>query len=255
MSLRVMTYNILDNGENREDHILDVIRSASPDIVVLQEVFTREFLELLSRSLGMRGCFGEGNRERKVALLSRLPVLSFENHRPFPPTWRNVIDAQIEYGPNKTVRVIGVHPIANPGLPWEIWRYWEARHVAKLVSSHQNERCLLAGDLNAIAPGEGLRAEKLSDWHRRLYALQGSRAYHFSISVFLAAGLVDCYRSLHADEGYTLPPPDPFARLDYIFANPVMRPYLHECRVVREPESVDLASDHYPVMAEFSFDR
>jgi endonuclease/exonuclease/phosphatase family metal-dependent hydrolase len=40
MSLRVMTYNILDGGQNREEHILDVIKTSQPDIVILQEVFT-----------------------------------------------------------------------------------------------------------------------------------------------------------------------------------------------------------------------
>jgi endonuclease/exonuclease/phosphatase family metal-dependent hydrolase len=49
MSLRVMTYNILDGGENREAHILDVIQAVSPDVVILQEVFAEELLKILSR--------------------------------------------------------------------------------------------------------------------------------------------------------------------------------------------------------------
>jgi len=53
MYLRVMTYNILDGGENREAYILDVIQTAKPDVVILQEVFTEDFLKFLSHSLGM----------------------------------------------------------------------------------------------------------------------------------------------------------------------------------------------------------
>jgi hypothetical protein len=41
MSLRVMTYNILDGGENRESHILQVIQAANPDV----EYF-KKFLQL-----------------------------------------------------------------------------------------------------------------------------------------------------------------------------------------------------------------
>jgi len=249
----VMTYNILDNGESREAYIVDVIQTAAPDVVVLQEVFTEEFLQFLSRSLGMEYCFGAGNKQRKVGLLSKLPVLSFENHHPLFPIWRNVIDAKIEYASNKTIRIIGVHPIANPGLPWEVWRYWEARYVAKLVTKYQKEFCILAGDFNAIAPGENLETGKLTDWHKWLYSLQGSRAYHFSISMLLSAGLMDCFRSLNSEKGYTIPPSDPFARLDYIFANARIAPCLKKCWIVREPESVHLASDHYPVIAEFNF--
>lgn len=147
--------------------------------------------------------------------------------------------------------MIGVHPIANPGIPWEVWRYWEAKYIANYLRRFQNEPCLVMGDFNAIAPGEKLVTESLPDWQRRLYFLQGNRAYHFSIGVFLLAGFTDCYRLLHKDEGFTIPPPKPFARLDYIFANLQMKSHLKKCWIVQEPDSVKLASDHYPVMAEF----
>jgi mRNA deadenylase 3'-5' endonuclease subunit Ccr4 len=63
MSLHVMTYNILDGGENRKAHILDVIQTAKPDVVILQEVFTEEFLKFLSHSLGMNYYIGIGNKK------------------------------------------------------------------------------------------------------------------------------------------------------------------------------------------------
>ena len=85
MSLRVMTYNVLDGGENREARILDVIRTARPDVVILQEVYTEDFLKFLSRPLKMNYYFGEGNKKRKTALLSKLPVLAFQSHRPVFP--------------------------------------------------------------------------------------------------------------------------------------------------------------------------
>ena len=120
MSLRVMTYNILDGGEKRETHILDVIRTANPDVVILQEVFSEEFLKFLSRSLEMNYSIGSGNKKRKVALLSKLPILKFKSHHPLFPIWRNFIEAEIEQEPNKTIRIIGVHPIANLGIIFEV---------------------------------------------------------------------------------------------------------------------------------------
>jgi len=94
---------------------------------------------------------GTGNKKRKVALLSKLPVISFESHHPVFPIWRNFIDAEIEYEPNKTVRMIGVHPIANLAVVAEVWRLWEANYIAKYVQPFQNISCLIAGDFNAIA--------------------------------------------------------------------------------------------------------
>ena len=253
MSLRVMTYNILDGGVNRESFIHEVIKEANPDIVIFQEVFTEEFLKLLSRSLGMNYFIGSGNKERKVALLSKLPVLSFQSYHPIFPIWRNFIDAEIEYEPTKTVRIIGVHPMANLGVVFEIWRFWEISYIARQVRRYANTPCLIAGDFNAIAPGESVKMQTMPNWLKWIIFLQGNRVYHFSIAKFLSAGLVDCFRSLNSNEGFTLPPPNPNSRLDYVFVNATMRPYLKKCWVVREPNSVNDASDHFPVMAEFSF--
>ena len=253
MSLRVMTYNILDGGENREKYILDVIQTAEPEVVILQEVFTEEFLKFLSHSLGMAYYIGTGNKKRKVALLSKFPVLTFKSHHPIFPIWRNFIDAEIEYEPNKTARIIGVHPIANLGIGFEIWRLWEAKYITNHIRSSQNTSCLIAGDFNAIAPGEKVKTENMPNWLKWIIYLQGNRVYHFSIEMLLSAGFTDCFRFLNSNDGFTLPPPSPNARLDYIFVNTKMKAYLKKCWVVREPNSINLASDHYPVMAEFSF--
>lgn len=253
MSLRVMTYNILDGGENRESLICEVIKEGDPDVVILQEVFTEAFLKFLSRSLGMSYFIGSGNKRRKVALLSKLPVLSFQSYHPIFPIWRNFIDAEIEYQPSRTARFIGVHPMANLGIVFEICRFWEIRHVARYLRRYKNMPCLIAGDFNAIAPGESVKLETMPNWLKSIIFLQGNRVYHFSITKLLSAGFVDCFRSLNSEQGFTLPPPNPNSRLDYVFVNATMRPYLRKCWVVREPSRVDHASDHYPVMAEFRF--
>ena len=253
MSLHVMTYNILDGGENREAYILDVIQTAKPDVVILQEVFTEEFLIFLSHSLGMNYYIGAGNKKRKVALLSKFPVLTFKSHHPLFPIWRNFIEVEIEYEPNKRIRIIGVHPIANLGIVFEIWRLLEASYIISYIQSFQNESCLIAGDFNAIAPGEKVKIEIMPNWLKWIIYLQGNRVYHFSLATLLSKGFTDCFRYLNSDEGFTLPPPNPNSRLDYIFVNAKMKAYLKRCWVVREPNNVNLASDHYPVMAEFSF--
>jgi exonuclease III len=112
---------------------------------------------------------------------------------------------------------------------------------------------LIAGDFNAIAPGETVNIKTMPNWLKWIIYLQGQRVYHFSIAKLLSSGFIDCFRSLDSNEGFTVPPPNPNSRLDYIFVNATMRKYLKKCWVIREPDSVHLASDHYPVMAEFSF--
>lgn len=253
MFLRVMTYNILDGGENREAHILNVIQAANPDIVILQEVYSDEFLQSLSQALGMSYRFGTGNKQRKVALLSKFPVKSFKSHHPIFPIWRNFIHAEIEILPSKTVRIIGVHPMANLGIIFEIWRFLEASFIIRHVQRANAQFSLIAGDFNAIAPGEKVNTQSMPNWLKWMIYLQGNRVYHFSIAKYLSAGFTDCFRLLNSDDGFTLPPPEPNARLDYIFVNTNMKNLLKKCWVVREPESTKYASDHYPVMAEFNF--
>ncbi len=253
MLLRVMTYNILDGGENREAYILKVIQAANPDIVILQEVYSEKILQSLSQVLGMQYYFGNGNKRRKVALLSKLPVSNFKSHHPIFPIWRNFIDAEIKIAPSKTVNILGVHPMANLGIVFEIWRFLEASFIIDHIQKANMQPCLIAGDFNAISPGEKVNTQSMPTWLKWLIYLQGNRVYHFSITKYLSAGFTDCYRLMNSDAGFTLPPPEPNARLDYIFVDIIMKGFLKRCWVVREPESVNYASDHFPVMAEFIF--
>jgi exodeoxyribonuclease-3 len=252
MTLRLMTYNILDGGIGREAYLLKVIQRTQPDVLVLQEVFSEGILKFLAASLEMQYFVGEGNKERKVALLSKLPVRSFSSHHSFPPIWRNFIDAEIEWMPNQYLRIIGVHPMAILGVAFELWRLWEARYILAYVEKLHIDHVLIAGDFNAIAPGEQTRTEFMPNWLKQMIYLQGNRVYHFSIQKYLSAGLIDCFRVCNPnDEGFTLPPDHPNARLDYVFVNENMKPYLKSAMVVREPEEVRYASDHLPVVVDF----
>ena len=154
--MKVMTYNILNGGVGREQAILKVVQSIQPDIVILQEVYTSDFLQDLGTALNMEPFFATGIKKRRVALLSRLPIRSVRSHHPVFPIWRNVVEAEIEYQPNKTPYVFGVHPKADLGIVSEWWRWWEAKHILKYVSPYLDKRCLIAGDFNAIAPSSGM---------------------------------------------------------------------------------------------------
>jgi endonuclease/exonuclease/phosphatase family metal-dependent hydrolase len=196
---------------------------------------------------------GTGNKRRRVALLSKLPVHTFKSHHPVFPIWRNFIDAEIECESNQTIRIIGVHPMANLGIVFELWCLLEALYIIKHTQKYQNKPCIIAGDFNAIAPNENVKTENMPNWLKWMIRLQGNRVYHFSIKRIISAGFTDCFRLLNSDDGFTLPPPNPNARLDYVFVNNRMKENLTKCWVVQKPNSVDLASDHYPVVAEFSF--
>jgi exonuclease III len=167
---------------------------------------------------------GAGNKLRKVALLSRFPICRPKSYHPLFPIWRN----------------------------------WEARHIIKHIRDYGNEPCLVAGDFNAIAPADNITIDSMPKWLKKCLELiifsQGNVVYRFSLQALLSSGLTDCFRSVNSTTaGFTLPPPNPGMRLDYILANERATLHLKNCWVVREPAAVDQASDHYPVMAEFTF--
>ena len=164
MRIKVMTYNILDGGAEREVFISEVLQVVRPDILVLQEVYTVEFVHELGKSLGMESFFGDGNRQRHVALLSQLPIISCASQHPFPPIWRNVIQAKIEYSPGKNIHILGIHPIANLAAIFECWRWWEAKYNIGLIKPHMSEPCIIAGDLNAIAPSDPVNIRAMPKW-------------------------------------------------------------------------------------------
>jgi exodeoxyribonuclease-3 len=75
-----------------------------------------------------------------------------------------------------------------------------------------------------------------------------------TIQAVLDAGYVDAFKSLHPDDpGATLPTTDPHIRLDYVFVPNAQAGRLLACDVVRDPAAVG-ASDHFPVVADFTVD-
>ena len=228
------------------------LRSASPDVIVLQEVLSPDLLERFAHELGMQAFFGSGNSRKRVALLSALPVQSFNSLYSFPSIYRNVIQARIVCEFDKTIQLIGIHAPPNLSIGFEMWRWWEARNVLQLLKPNTTELCLVLGDFNAIAPGDRPIVETMPKQLKFLIYLQGKRFYHFAIKQYLSHGLIDCFRALlPKEDGFTLPTASPNARLDYILASANLRPLLKECRVVLEPDVTRKASDHYALITEF----
>lgn len=250
--MRILTYNILDGGINRESLILKILQATSPDIVMLQEVFGSTPLADFAAQLNMRYFLARGNSRRHLALLSRFPIVEACAYRPFPPSSKSTLYVKLEYKPSRFIHTFGIHLFPHPFIAFELWRSWEKEIALRKAKSFVSEPCFLAGDFNATAPGD---KPDTNSWPRLLnlmLVLQGGRLFHFAIRDILSKGFVDCYRSMHPETpGYTVPTKLPTIRLDYIFANQILYSGLTACDIVQNlPESHE-ASDHYPLLAEF----
>ena len=236
--LRVMTFNI-HSGHGNLAAVADLIRSADPDVVGLQEVdvhwgersgFADQATELAT-ALEMEVRFapiytesadapGRPPRQFGVAILSRLPVLSWTNH----PLTR--LSTQEESAPEPLPGFLQV-TVDVAGTPVDVFdthldfrpdprvRTTQVAEMLALVGEGGGPTILM-GDMNAPPERQELRP--------------------------LLTRFTDAWTAA-ADPGYTFPADDPVRRIDYVLlSGPLSVVEVHV------PERV--ASDHRPVVAD-----
>ncbi|HEX9035873.1 MAG TPA: endonuclease/exonuclease/phosphatase family protein [Ktedonobacterales bacterium] len=247
MTLRVMTYNILEGGGERMPLIRDVIRGQSPDVLAVQEATDRELIESLARDLEMRLIFGEANTRYSMAWLTSLPVLRAENHR-LPELRKTLLEIEVEWE-GRTLRLYNLHLKANPEA--ESQRLVEIQAILRATGPADNQPTLLAGDFNAIAPHDRFVGDFQFPDEEVAFAERAYQLPRLVMSEALNAGYIDLFRALRpADTGYTAKTPTPVIRIDYLLASPALAVRAVSCNRVDGALQV-YSSDHLPVRADF----
>ena len=241
---------------------------------------TAEAVPVLAEKLGMEAALAPSNSEfarslgLHVAWLSRLPIRRTVRHA-LPALSKTLLEIEVEGTSFFATHLASRHEdVTHP-------RSGEVRAILGVLS-----RCtvphVLAGDLNALTPGDPVgapppgivpRGDALPDAPRdvlvgdlnaltvgdpvgeppagvekRGEAVDG--VPRLAIGPLLEAGYVDCYRALHDDPGYTYSAEAPWLRLDYVFASRTIARRLRGAGVVSDGDAAR-ASDHLPVWAEF----
>ena len=244
MTYRILSYNIRRGGGGREAALAAVIRSASADVVVLQEATRPEVVERVAQAAGMQQWASRS--DESLAFMSRAPVAHHEWHKP-----RVSRHAFLEIVPATTTwRVFGVHLSAVHAAWTERRRVFELRALLRSIAAHQQGPHVLIGDFNTVAPGDLLDIRRLPHRLRALVWLSGGHIRWKTIATVLSAGYVDAFRRLHpTDVGFTLPTPEPHVRLDYAFVPGGFVQQIRECDVLK-PRDAAAASDHFPLLLE-----
>jgi exodeoxyribonuclease III len=242
---RLLSYNIRYGGSGRESALAAVIGGAKPDVVVLQEATDPSVVARLAKAGGFEAW---GSRPGySTGFLSRVPVAHHAWHHP-----RSSRHAFLEVALEGTnYRVFGLHLSAWFSKWSERRRAREIRALLDGIREHQEGFHVIAGDFNALAPGELLQARRMPRWIRAMVWLSGRDIARDTIQVMLDEGYVDAWRTLHpTDPGYTFPTWDPHVRLDYVFTPKRYAARLLACEVIQEPAVVTEASDHLPLAVE-----
>ena len=270
--LRVLAYNLYFGGTDRVDAILAVLRHVDADVVALMEADNARVVAMLAEGLGMRHVWERGSGERHIATLSRFPIVESRIYKT-PPLTQAVLETRLEVPHPPTpspetgssvsgdanagrggeaITIYNVHFLPYLLLPYEIRRWQAAGRLLGVIRSRRPGPHLILGDLNAIAPRDRVLQRNNPPRMRRVMALQLNLIFRLAIPRLLRAGYVDCFRRLHpGEDGFTWRPGNRTTRYDYILADPIMAPALRACRVVDGVEAVNVASDHFPLLAEF----
>lgn len=224
MRLRVMSYNIQGHAaERRPDHVVKIaetIAAMRPDVVALQEVYSRKSGDqggLIAELTGLKLAFGKSTEinggDYGNAVLTRGTIESSEVH-PLPGSGepRSLLEARVAID-GARFTVFATHLAA-----WgRLLRQARLEQIAKLgdVTARADVPHLLAGDFNVTPRAEELR-------------------------VLLAHGHLR-----HAGDLREPTFPSTRQRLDYIFCDASWEPL--SCEVVRRGPS-----DHWPLVAELA---
>jgi endonuclease/exonuclease/phosphatase family metal-dependent hydrolase len=127
----------------------------------------------------------------------------------------------------------------------------------QLIHEHQAFAFhLLAGDFNALGPGERFDSSPMPAWIRGMIWLSGRDIARSTIEMMRADDYVDAWRVVHQDlerePGYTFPVWSPHVRLDYVFTPMAFASRVKSCEVRRTPEATRTASDHFPLLVEIA---
>jgi exodeoxyribonuclease-3 len=240
----------------RAEQIAAVIKAASPDVVALQEARDPAVVERIARLAGFQ--FFGSRRSHSTGFLSNVPVRDHAWRHP-PRTRHALLEVSLAEG---YPRLFVLHLRA-----W--FSNWSERQRARelrglldgiqqqlIREKHAFAFHLLAGDFNALAPGERFDSSPMPRWIRGMVWLNGRDIARSTIGIMQADGYIDAWRSCHRDlenePGYTFPVWNPHVRLDYVFTPTEFASRFKACEVRGTPEQVRSASDHFPLLVDIS---
>ncbi|HZD10994.1 MAG TPA: endonuclease/exonuclease/phosphatase family protein [Candidatus Binatia bacterium] len=250
MNLTIATYNLQGAVCERLPAYCAVLHALDADVIALTEADNRAVVEVLAQELRMACVWAEGSGDRHIATLSRFPVESWQIYNR-PPLTQAALETRLRLSQGP-LTVYGLHLLPYLLLPFEIRRRQAVGRLLQIIRAAQPGPPLIAGDLNAIAPGDRVLQRQNPPRMRRVMALQLFIIFRLAIRRLLRAGYVDCFRHLHPrEDGFTWMPGNRTTRYDYIMAPPWMAPALRACHVVDDLPMLETASDHFPLVAQF----
>ncbi len=259
--VKIASWNV-NSIKARLPNLLDWLKAASPDILLLQEIKCLEenFPELEIGDLGYNAVVVGQKTYNGVAILSKTRL---ELERRALPGDENDEQARYVEAVTQTdaglLRVASIYlpngnPVDSDKLPYKL--AWMARleaHAGALLALE--EATVLGGDYNVIPGDED--CYDASAWEGdALYRPESRTAFR----ALLYRGYTDAFRALHSEPGaYTFWDyqrgawqKDNGIRIDHLLLSPQAADKLADAGIDRKPRGREKASDHTPIWCELA---
>lgn len=248
--MKLMTYNILNGGEDRLDSIVKVISGEKPDFLVINEAngFEKDDkLNKFSKKIGLSyfKLSLSGEDDYHTAIFSKYPLKEVKEIKPLRNAGILAV-IETEFG---EISVIGTHlsPYTEESRSPEI----------DLIIENQKQypNKILMGDLNSLSAGDGYNEEIIKGFNEtqsNKFTTNGrfrfevinkitSSGYLDSAVIFGKQKIATVPTALRADEAHLAN-----MRIDYVFISDSLKDRLKSYFVIKN-EITENASDHYPI--------
>jgi len=253
--MKLMTYNILNGGEDRFDSIIKVISNKNPDFLVINEANgfeknenqkLKEFSEKIGLSNFKLALSGE--YDYHVAVFSKYSFKEVKEIKPLRNAGILVV-IETELG---EIFIIGVH--LSPYT--EDSRILEIGSILNQQKQYPNR--ILMGDMNSLSDGDDYNKEiikEFNDTQLKKFTTDGKFRFDV-INKINSLGYVDTAVVLGKQKECTVPTKinqdeahliD--MRVDYIFISDSLKDKFKSYSVIKN-DLTEKASDHYPVIIE-----
>jgi exodeoxyribonuclease III len=254
--MRIATWNV-NSVKARLPIVLDWLRRAAPDVVLLQETkCTDDTFPLLEvQAEGYHAAIHGQKSYNGVAILAKQPMTDVTCRLPGNDADEQARWIEATIGGIRVVSLYLPNGNPNPGDKFDYKLAWMDRMAAR-------GRALLATGVPVVLGGDYNVCPTDADvydppaWANDALCRPESRAAYRRL---LHLGFTDSYRALHPDQerAYTFWdyqagawPRDLGLRIDHLLLSPQAADRLRACEVDKEPRSREKASDHTPVWVE-----
>lgn len=256
MSMKVMTYNILDGAVDTLQEIVEVVKKESPDYLTLNEANTfasgdNKILKVFAQETNFPyfDIALSGEYDYHVAVLSKYP---FKSVNKLQPLARACLITLID-SPLGELSIASLHLTPYS----EDLRHPEIDLILDFQKEYPNK--ILMGDMNSLSKNDGYDERIIADFNKtQIKKFTGNGKLRFdAIDKILSTGYQDSAVLLGKNKETTVPTPSnndsshAQMRLDYIFLSNSLSTHLSSYEVIKN-ELTNKASDHYPVVIEFT---